>query len=67
MSKRDLDSYPGEHRHRMAQTTVPMVADMTLRDWFAGQALVGLVSRGSVLVDQQSYAIADAMLIERDK
>lgn len=45
----------------------------TLRDWFAGQALMGMVadSKGlAITVDQfasQSYKLADAMLAERSK
>jgi len=42
---------------------------MTLRDWFAGQALVGLLSRSDVplahAVPDNAYMIADAMLEAR--
>lgn len=47
---------------------------MSLRDWFAGQVLVGLISKGTARFnggDCQwsflSYQVADAMLKERDK
>ncbi len=43
---------------------------MTLRDYFAGQALVGICSRGeakSRTQAQYAYEIADAMMAERDK
>jgi hypothetical protein len=45
---------------------------MSLRDWYAGQALVGLVANTqpeikAPLLAQQAYAIADAMLREGDK
>lgn len=45
---------------------------MTLRDWFAGQALAQyVVSKGIILkpelVASNCYLIADAMLNERDK
>jgi hypothetical protein len=44
---------------------------MTLRDWFAGQALTGNVFGANVYeaesVAKQCYAIADAMIAERDK
>lgn len=42
---------------------------MTLRDYFAGQALVGLLSRSDFLrakiIAENAYAYADAMLEER--
>jgi hypothetical protein len=49
---------------------------MTLRDWFAGQALVGLIGgdgelnvyagdKGEVKVAQDAYLIADAMMKAR--
>lgn len=49
---------------------------MTLRDWFAGQALVGMASialdDGDMLMGwadmaKASYSAADAMLAEREK
>lgn len=49
---------------------------MTLRDWFAGQALIGRLSRAYFQVDAKGFeeklakqcsAIADAMLAERAK
>lgn len=46
---------------------------MTLRDWFAGQALAGNcgypTNEGTVVAAlvSEAYAIADAMLAERDK
>jgi hypothetical protein len=39
---------------------------MSLRDWFAGQALAGLLANASNQVDARvAYAIADAMLVAR--
>jgi len=42
---------------------------MTLRDYFAGQALVALLSRSdflrSKIIAENAYAYADAMLQER--
>ena len=50
---------------------------MTLRDYFAGQALVGIMSTTTIMpealerllssVPKLSYALADAMLAEREK
>jgi hypothetical protein len=49
---------------------------MTLRDWFAGQALSGFVAHPSIKLDEEdvgvelaraAYAFADAMLAERSK
>ena len=42
---------------------------MTLRDWFAGQALQGQLATGeaALLAVSYAYAIADAMLAERSK
>lgn len=49
---------------------MPSEPGMTLRDWFAGQALAGLIahpsSEGSVItVAQWAYDHADAMLAAR--
>jgi hypothetical protein len=42
---------------------------MTIRDWFAGQALAGMMSTpidtGTIAKD--AYAVADAMLVVRDQ
>jgi hypothetical protein len=41
---------------------------MTLRDWFAGQALVGLVENmGYTDVAIQAYKYADTMIAAREK
>jgi len=45
---------------------------MTLRDWFAGQALTGILSSENRLIDADHYAlisyqVADAMIKERCK
>jgi len=48
---------------------------MTLRDYFAGQALNGIIPRGGIRVDRTTiieahevaYLVADAMIMERNK
>ena len=45
---------------------------MSLRDWFAGQVMVGLTSAGAwrgayTKVARAAYELADAMLEERDQ
>jgi hypothetical protein len=45
---------------------------MTLRDWFAGQALAALVAKGALFPSiiesnaRQAYAMADAMIQARE-
>ena len=46
------------------------VGGMTLRDYFAGQALVGIMTRNNFQVTpwaELAYKVADAMLKEREK
>jgi hypothetical protein len=38
------------------------VNGMSLRDWFAGQALIGLVTLGAGNSPANAYRVADAML-----
>ena len=42
---------------------------MSLRDWFAGQALAGLVSSQNTNIEaaDAAYACAEAMIYEREK
>ena len=63
-------------RHREQQRTGGQAsAFLTLRDYFAGQALTGLCANSSMLVQLgaglglvvNAYKYADAMLAERDK
>jgi len=49
-------------------------AGMSLRDWFAGQAMVGILANDSEpspekvgSIAQQAYILADAMLSQREK
>jgi hypothetical protein len=48
-----------------------LCSDMTLRDWFAGQALGGAVFGANVYeyeaVARHCFIIADAMIVERNK
>lgn len=54
----------------------PKCQGMTLRDWFAGQALMGIEASQGIAgefvataegVAERAYRMADAMLKERDK
>lgn len=53
----------------------PPAPGMTLRDWFAGQALNGILAADvppringyTMQYDEAAYAIADAMLAQRAK
>ncbi len=46
-------------------------AGMTLRDWFAGQALAGMLDRAYGIpvnvIAERSYQMADAMLSARER
>ncbi len=50
--------------------TEPAHVGMSLRDWFAGQALIGIASRGASPSEVQArfaYDMADAMMAQRAK
>jgi len=53
------------------QGPVANFSAMSLRDWFAGQALVGLLASGreqfADSAEEEAYMFADAMLKERSK
>ena len=52
--------------------TEPPLSEMNMRDWFAGQALVGLVTNNANAIlsieelAQSAYVHADAMMVERN-
>ncbi len=55
------------------ENTSPEYAGMTLRDWFAGQALAGICAReeedicgSQQYLAENAYEIADAMMRARD-
>jgi len=77
MSERDTPAFPVSHGTGSAYFAHP---GMTLRDWFAGQALSGLLAEPqpedgepelgvgrdyAAKAAQAAYRIADAMLAER--
>ena len=75
MSTTDNDggpAFPVMWQDRGGMVAVP---GMTLRDWFAGQALVGLLSgqykeqshHNLTEIPAEAYLIADAMLEAREK
>lgn len=51
-------------------TGTPYAPGMSLRDWFAGQALAGIMTNPvggeQISVANKAYRIADAMLAARD-
>ena len=64
----DTSAFPHEHQYKRSQQ------GMTLRDWFAGQALSGMLAGRQPNNDypfehlaEMSYGIAQAMLVERQK
>lgn len=66
-------AFPSENDHQSGPHTYHY-SGMTLRDWFAGQALAFLAHPARVGVSFEpegdaafAYAVADAMLKERDR
>lgn len=66
-------AFPSREHHGIEGARhVYVEGGMTLRDWFAGQALAGLTSNTDVRVADDvmaagAYGFADAMLAEREK
>ena len=80
MSERDDGglAYPSGERytttdvmgHTYSHCKAPFHTGMSLRDWFAGQALTGLVTNGQYPAGQiaeSAYSFADAMLAAREQ
>jgi len=59
--------------HSFANTfEIPSQEGMSLLDWFAGMALIGILANSSQIVEEKlasswAYEYADAMLKEREK
>jgi hypothetical protein len=63
-------AFPTIAMRRSGEMDADVVVDgLTIRDWFAGQALATTVTRCVGMTDaaKTSYLIADAMLAERAK
>ena len=61
---------PPEHDYIQTGIYSSKFPGMSLRDWFAGQALAGLIAQSSqatsaALVANEAYTVADAMLSAR--
>ena len=64
--------YLDEHGSETASYEHSYRGGMSLRDWFAGQAMHGIFADGVVTIDTKRFAagcyrLADAMLAEREK
>lgn len=65
-----IDERKAKYPTQPAVNAVPMAQGMTLRDWFAGQVLHGLISKYGTdsrmhVYAEKSYQMADKMLAER--
>lgn len=76
MSNEQIDggqAFPSSHHPEHGYGAVAsLVEGMSLRDYFAGQALMGILAFprreiSTLAVCQQSYQIADALIAERNK
>ena len=64
--------YQGQPMHRNGEWGQDCETGMTLRDWFAGQALSGSLGEGTWPISDEDiaegcYRCADAMIKERSK
>lgn len=67
---RVTENYMDEGGYGRTRTVSKQVGGMSLRDWFAGQALAGLLANGPHDCDEcevahDAYLFADAMLSRR--
>jgi hypothetical protein len=67
-------AFPGQSLDDQGFPSRPHAPGMSLRDWFAGQALVGFLATpigdGNPTAEdwaRDSYAVADALIAERSK
>ncbi len=63
-------AFPGAWHPEMGWSPTQMPSGMSLRDWFAGQALAGYRYGGDSRarsIAEWAYMLADAMLAEREK
>lgn len=72
MKKDGGPAFPVQESVMSGGSPVPACSGMSLRDWFAGVAMQGIIAnptnRGSTRqVSFMAYATADAMLAEREK
>jgi hypothetical protein len=67
-------AYPAPAQPKTDWSLEDVTSGMSLRDWFAGQALAGLFRHSNWIqapdaeeVARRAYVVADAMLAERSK
>ncbi len=69
ISRRELPAFPHANpRYDGNWNKESQIAGMSLRDYFAGQALIGMAaSYGEHDMAIRAYRIADAMMVSREK
>lgn len=68
-TKEELEDYLRKQKYIV--NTGGKYSEMTLRDWYAGQALMGLIIQrdqciSSKILAEESYKVADAMIKARE-
>lgn len=60
-----------KYEDHITEYSVPEQSGMSLRDWFAGQALAGMLANGNLKPEiyfaGTAYRIADEMIAERER